>query len=165
MFRREFEVTRQVRRATAYISGLGFFELCLNGHRVGDHVLEPGWTNYRRTTLYATYEVGDLLRQGLNAVGVLLGNGMYNVAGGRYVKFAGSFGRPKFILHLRIEYADGSSATVVSDHHWKVAPSAIRFSCIYGGEDYDAREEQPGWDEPGFADKGWEGVGVVDDTD
>jgi alpha-L-rhamnosidase len=163
MFRREFEVTRQVRRATAYISGLGFFELHLNGHRVGDHVLEPGWTNYRRTTLYATYEVGDLLRQGANAVGVLLGNGMYNVAGGRYVKFTGSFGRPKFILHLRIEYTDGSSATVVSDYHWKVAPSAIRFSCIYGGEDYDAREEQPGWDEPGFANKGWEGVDIVGD--
>jgi hypothetical protein len=163
MFRREFEVTRAVRRATAYISGLGFFELYLNGKRVGDHVLEPGWTNYRRTTLYATYEVADFLRPGANAVGVLLGNGMYNVAGGRYVKFVGSFGRPKFILHLRIEYDDGSSATVVSDRHWKVAPSPTHFSCIYGGEDYDAREEQPGWSEPGFAGQGWEGVDDVGD--
>ncbi len=161
IFRREFDVSHEVRRATAYISGLGFFELYLNGKRVGDHVLEPGWTNYRRTTLYATYDVSDFLRQGSNAVGVELGNGMYNVAGGRYVKFVGSFGRPKFILHLRIEYADGSTQTVVSDHRWKVAPSATHFSCIYGGEDYDARDEQPGWAEPGFSEKGWEGVDDV----
>ena len=156
MFRREFTVARKVTRATAYISGLGFFELYLNGRRVGDHVLEPGWTNYRRTNLYATYDVEDFLRPGANAVGVLLGNGMYNVAGGRYVKFTASFGRPKFILHLRIEYDDGTTQTIVSDESWKVAPSPTRFSCIYGGEDYDARDEQPGWNEPGFAGTGWE---------
>jgi hypothetical protein len=164
MFRREFSVARKVTRATAYISGLGFFELYLNGRKVGDHVLEPGWTNYRRTNLYATYDVGDFLRSGANAIGVLLGNGMYNVAGGRYVKFTASFGRPKFILHLRIEYDDGTTQTIVSDESWKVAPSPTRFSCIYGGEDYDARDEQPGWNEPGFAGTGWEATDVVDDS-
>ena len=90
---------------------------------------------------------------GANAVGVILGNGMYNVAGGRYVKFTDSIGRPKFILHLRIEYDDGTTQVVVSDDHWKAAASPIRFSCIYGGEDYDARREQPGWNEPGFAER------------
>ena len=164
MFRREFTVTRRVTRATAYICGLGFFELYLNGRKVGDHVLEPGWTNYRRTNLYATYEVDDFLHPGANAVGVTLGNGMFNVAGGRYVKFTGSTGRPKFILLLRIEYDDGTVQNVTSDYKWRVAPSPIRFSCIYGGEDYDARAEQPGWNEPGFAAKGWEAVEVVDDS-
>jgi hypothetical protein len=164
MFRREFTVARKVTRATAYISGLGFFELYLNGRKVGDHVLEPGWTNYRRTNLYATYDVDDFLRPGANAVGVLLGNGMYNVAGGRYVKFTASFGCPKFILHLRIEYDDGTTQAIVSDENWKAAPSPTRFSCIYGGEDYDAREEQPGWNEPGFAGKDWEPTQSVDDS-
>ena len=164
MFRREFTLTRKVTRATAYICGLGFFELYLNGRKVGDHVLEPAWTNYRRTNLYATYEVDNFLHQGANAVGVILGNGMYNVAGGRYVKFTGSMGRPKFILLLRIEYDDGSIQNITSDYRWRVAPSPIRFSCIYGGEDYDARAEQPGWNEPGFAAKGWETVEVVDDS-
>ena len=164
MFRREFTPQRKVARATVYICGLGFFELYLNGRKVGDHVLEPGWTNYRRTNLYATYEVQDLLRPGANALGVILGNGMYNVAGGRYVKFTASYGRPKFILHLRLEYDDGSTDTIVSDERWQAAPSPIRFSCIYGGEDYDARREQPGWNEPGFAAKGWEAAEVVDDS-
>jgi alpha-L-rhamnosidase len=164
MFRREFALKRNISRATAYVCGLGFFELYLNGRKVGDHVLEPGWTNYRRTNLYATYDVEDFLRPGANAVGVLLGNGMYNVAGGRYVKFTGSFGRPKFILHLRIEYDDGTTQAIVSDGNWKAAPSATRFSCIYGGEDYDARQEQPGWNEPGFAEQGWEAAEIVDDS-
>jgi hypothetical protein len=164
MFRREFTVARKVTRATAYISGLGFFELYLNGRKVGDHVLEPGWTNYRRTNLYATYEVDEFLRPGVNAAGVILGNGMYNVAGGRYVKFTGSMGRPKFILLLRIEYDDGTTQNITSDYRWKVAPGPIRFSCIYGGEDYDARAEQPGWNETGFNAKGWETVEVVDDS-
>lgn len=162
MFRREFTVTKPVRRATVYICGLGLFELLLNGRKVGDDVLEPGWTNYRRSELYMTYEVGNLLRPGANALGVMLGNGMYNVAGGRYVKFNGSFGRPRFILHLRIEYDDGSSEAIVSDGHWKAAPSPIRFSCIYGGEDYDARDEQPGWSEPGFPARDWEAVETMD---
>jgi hypothetical protein len=164
MFRREFTVARKITRATAYVSGLGFFELYLNGRKVGDHVLEPGWTNYRRTSLYATYEVDDFLHPGANAIGVVLGNGMYNVAGGRYVKFTASMGRPKFILQLRIEYDDGTTQNITSDEKWKAAPSPIRFSCIYGGEDYDARQEQPGWNEPGFAAKGWEAVQIVDDS-
>lgn len=164
MFRREFTVTRPVRRATVYISGLGFFELHLNGVKVGNDVLEPGWTNYRRTALYKTFDVESLVHSGPNALGVELGNGMYNVAGGRYIKFAASFGRPRFILHLRLEYNDGSVESVVSDQEWKVAASPTTFSCIYGGEDYDARQEQPGWDRPGFEAKGWEPVERVGDA-
>jgi hypothetical protein len=156
LFRREFTLKRPVRRATVYISGLGFFELHINGQKVGNDVLEPGWTNYRRTAMYKTYDVESLLEPGANALGVELGNGMYNVAGGRYVKFNASFGRPRFILHLHIEYDDGSVESITSDRLWKVAPGPTNFSCIYGGEDYDARHEQPGWDRPGFEATGWE---------
>ena len=86
----------------------------------------------------------------------MLGNGMYNVVGGRYAKFIGSFGPPKLILQLHIDYADGTSSAIVSDDSWKAAAGPIAFSCIYGGEDYDARKEIAGWDMPGFDDSAWE---------
>ena len=148
--RKEFVAEKEIKRAVAYICGLGFYELRLNGRKVGDRVLDPGWTNYRRTCLYTAYDVTSQVTRGRNTLGVMLGNGMYNVPGGRYVKFSGSFGPPKVILHLDVEYADGTSTLVVSDASWTWAPSPVVFSCIYGGEDYDARKETPGWDKAGF---------------
>jgi len=162
IFRKEFRVERKLKRATVHVCGLGFFELRLNGRKVGENVLDPGWTNYRKTALYVTHDVTGSVRPGANAIGVMLGNGMYNVPGGRYVKFKGSFGPPKLILQLRLEFADGSSQLVVSDSSWKAAPGPIVFSCIYGGEDYDARREQPGWDIPGFGDSSWEPALVME---
>ena len=153
--RREFTVAKAVRRATAYIAGLGFHELRLNGAKVGNHELEPGWTHYRKTCEYSAYDVTPLLKKGPNALGVMLGNGMYNVTGGRYTKFKGSFGDLKLILHLRIEYTDGTTDSVVSDESWLTASGPVTFSCIYGGEDYDARNEIAGWDKPGFHDSTW----------
>ncbi len=151
MFRHGFRVSKKVKRAEVYISGLGLFELHLNGRKVGNDVLKPGWTNYRKTCLYGAYDVTKLLRGGPNALGVMLGNGIYNVAPGkRYVKFVGSFGPPKVILQLEITYNDGSTQTVVTDGSWRVVPSPITFNSIYGGEDYDARREVPGWDMPGL---------------
>ncbi len=149
VFRHEFRIRNGSRRAIVYISGLGLFDLYLNGHKVGDDVLEPGWTNYRKTCLYLAYDVTKLLRPGPNAIAVMLGNGMYNVVqGGRYVKFTGSFGPPKVILQLDIAYRDGTSQRVVTDGSWRVLPSPITFNSIYGGEDYDARRLISGWDMP-----------------
>ena len=162
LFRREFSLTRPVKRAVVHVCGLGFYELHLNGRKVGDQVLDPGWTNYRKRCLYATCDVTDQLVQGANALGVMLGNGMYNVTGGRYTKFTGSFGQPKLILQLHLEFADGAAFDVVSDESWRTAPGPIQFSCIYGGEDYDARREHTGWDRPGFNDSKWRTVAVVE---
>lgn len=162
LLRREFRVTKPVKRATVYICGLGFYELHLNGRKVGDHVLDPGWTNYRQRCLYAAYDVTEQIQPGANALGVMLGNGMYNVSGGRYVKFTGSFGLPKMILQLQLDFADGTSARVVSDESWRVASGPVQFSCIYGGEDYDARREQPGWDRAGFDETRWQQAIVTD---
>jgi hypothetical protein len=128
--------------ALAYVCGLGFYDLYLNGRKVGDQVLDPGWTNYRKRCLDATHEVTALLRNDSNAIGVLLGNGLYNVRGGRCVKFTGSFGPPKLIFQLHLEFEDGTSTNIASDGSWKTAPGPITFSCSYGGEDYDARFEQ-----------------------
>ena len=160
--RKEFALDKDVKRAVAYVCGLGHYELRLNGHKVGDRVLDPGWTNYRKRCLYTAYDVTDRLTRGPNAVGVMLGNGMYNVPGGRYVKFSGTFGTPKMILHLFVEYADGTSATVVSDGSWTWAPSPVVFTCVYGGEDYDARKEMPGWDKAGFNAAAFKPVVAVD---
>lgn len=102
------------------------------------------------------------IARGANALGVMLGNGMYNVTGGRYVKFTGSYGPPKLILQLHLKFADGTTTQVVSDKSWRTAPGPLTFSCIYGGEDCDARLEQAGWDKPGFNDSTWQPAAVVE---
>ncbi len=151
LLRREFRVDKPIREARIYISGLGHYELRLNGYEVTDSVLNPGWTNYDKACLYNAYDVTPLLRTGKNAIGVLLGNGFFNVTGGRYAKFKDSFGLPKCIAQLEIRHADGTSTVVCSDKQWMTSASPLAFSCVYGGEDYDALNEQPGWDLPHFS--------------
>ena len=162
LFRCDFQFTKPVSRALLYVCGLGFHEASLNGRRVGDAVLEPGWTNYRKTCLYSAYDVTTMLADKDNTLGVMLGNGMYNVPGGRYVKFTGSFGPPKLIAQLHVEYADGATYDVGSDGAWRAAQGPVIFSCMYGGEDYDARNEQPGWDTPGFDAAAWKAATTTD---
>ena len=162
IFRREFTLAKPIVQATAYICGLGQYELTLNGRRVGDDQIDPPWTNYRKTCMYATYDVTGMVRRGPNALGVMLGNGMYNVPAGRYTKFRGTFGPPKLIMQLRLELADGSVRWIVSDENWKTTPGPITFSCTYGGEDYDAKLDPPGWRKPGFDDSTWTAAEVVD---
>jgi alpha-L-rhamnosidase len=155
IFRKSFRLDKPVRRAVIHICGLGHYELRLNGRRVGDYQMDPGWTNYRKTCLYRTYDVTNMLDEGDNVIGVMLGNGMYNVPGGRYTKFKGTFGPPKLICQMYVTFTDGSSEVIVSDQTWKYELGPILFTCIYGGEDYDARSEQTGWDKPGFDDSKW----------
>lgn len=163
ILRKEFDVRPNLTRAVVHVCGLGHYEMFLNGNRVGDDLFTPGWTDYRKTTLYDTYDVTRLLRPGRNAVGLMLGNGMYHVVRRhRFAKFTGSFGPLRAILHLRLEYADGSTEFVGTDPTWKVHPGPITYSSIYGGEDYDARRDPPGWKLPGFDDREWDfAVAVV----
>jgi hypothetical protein len=164
LLRREFMVKTGLRRAVAHVCGLGQYELYLNGHKAGDDVLAPGWTKYDKTCLYDTRELTGLLRPGENAIGILLGNGMYNTAAseGRYTKFHHSYGPLKAILQLRLEYADGTVEIIGTDGRWRTSPGPLTFTSIYGGEDYDARLEPRGWNEPGFAGAGWTPAQVVD---
>ncbi len=162
LFRHRFALAKPVRHALVFICGLGHYELRLNGQRVGDWVMDPGWTNYRRTCLYSGYDVTDRLQVGENALGVMLGNGMYNVTGGRYVKFTGSFGAPQLICQLHVTFTDGTTQIVASDPSWRTAPGPIVFSCIYGGEDYDARRELPGWDTASFDATAWGAAAACD---
>jgi alpha-L-rhamnosidase len=152
LFRHEFRLEKPVAKARAYICGLGQFELRLNGNKVGENVLEPGWTHYDKTCLYCTYDITGEVSKGANTVGIMLGNGFFNVTGGRYKKFKGSFGTPRCLVQLEITYSDGTSVTVSSSQSWRTSAGPITFSCIYGGEDYDACREQTGWDQPGFSE-------------
>jgi hypothetical protein len=163
LFRKAFTVEdKPVRRAMVMLCGLGHFELSLNGGKVGDHVFDPGWTDYKDTCLYVPFDIAQALRPGENTFGVMLGNGLYNVVGGRYTKFTGSFGPPKMILQAHIVYADGTETVVTSDASWKTHDSPIMFSCPYGGEDYDAQKELPGWNAPGFDAAAWDVATVTD---
>jgi hypothetical protein len=162
LLRREFDVPKPIRRALVSVCGLGHYELRLNGTKVGDHILDPGWTNYRKTCLYSTYDVTGGIQPGKNCLGAMLGNGMFHERGIRFFKFVGSFGSPQMILRLRLDFTDGTASDLVSDSAWRIAPGPITFSSIFGGEDYDARLESPGWDKGGFDDSDWQHVTVVD---
>lgn len=158
--RREFRTDKKVVEATASVCGLGFYEFSLNGKKVGDSEFAPLWSDYDKSVYYNTYDVTELLQKGENVAGVLLGNGFYNVQGGRYRKLLISFGAPTLLFSLVINYEDGTRETIYSDNDWKYDLSPITFNCIYGGEDYDARREQKGWNKIGFNDRQWRPVVV-----
>jgi alpha-L-rhamnosidase len=160
LFRRDFTLPSPVTRARLYITGLGYYEASLNGARVGDRVLDPGWTMYAKRVFYSTYDVTQALRQGRNCLGVMVGNGWYNplplrMWGRLNLRDHLVTGRPRFIAQLEVELADGSRQSIVSDASWRVADGPLLSNNVYLGEVYDARLEQPGWDAPGFNDTGW----------
>ena len=155
LLRRVFTVRKPVARALLFVSGLGHYEAYLNGEKVGDRFLAPGWTDYDRTVLYDAFDVTDALRVGSNALAAIVGNGFHHIAAERYTKLAIAYGWPKLLAALRIEYADGFRETVSTGPAWKAAPSPITFTSIYGGEDIDARLEPQGWARVDFDDAGW----------
>lgn len=158
LFRKEFRVRKPVERARLYITGLGYYEASLDGKRIGDHVLDPGWTRYDKRVLYSVYDVP--LKPGDHCLGVALGNGWYNPLP---LQLFGRFnlrdhlpvGHPRLIAELRVQYRDGSVDTIVTDQSWKVSDGPAQRNDIYLGEVYDARLEQPGWDRAGFDDSKW----------
>lgn len=154
-FRKNFTISKPLKSATVFISGLGHFEMSLNGEKVGDHFLDPGWTQYAKHAQYVTFDVTKQLKQGDNVVGVMLGNGFYYIPGERYRKLTGAYGYPKMIAKLVLEYVDGTTENIMTNETWKVTASPIYFSSIYGGEGYDANLEQTGWKKPGFNDASW----------
>ena len=163
MLRRELNVDRKIRRATAYMCGLGLSELYINGKKIGDHVLSPGLTDYSKRSLYVTYDVTKNLNDGVNAVGVILGNGRYFAPRRSAPTGTVTYGYPKLLLQMEIEYDDGSVATVVSDDSWKLTDKGpVRENNEYDGEVYDARKQMKDWSKPGFNDSSWQTAGIVD---
>lgn len=166
LFRKNFIINKEIKRGRAYISGLGYYELRLNSQKVGDKVLDPGWTDYGKVALYSTYDITSLLKKGGNVIGVMLGNGRFSppdtVVSKNPYGLKKYYNHPIFILELYIEFEDGSSTTIISDKTWKVKDGPIIFNDIYDGETYDARLEEKGWDEISFSDSEWEFTQEVD---
>ncbi|MFF1839187.1 alpha-L-rhamnosidase [Streptomyces sp. NPDC058231] len=160
--RHEFRLKRgQVVRARLYSTALGLYEAHLNGERVGEDRLAPGWTDYRKRVQYQTYDVTKLVRAGANALGV-------TVATGWYAGNVGMFGphqygeRPALMAQLEVTYADGSTERVVSGTDWRAATGPVTSADIMSGEEYDARLETDGWTRAGFDDSAWAAVEAVD---
>ena len=145
----------EIESALLFISGVGHYRAWLNGHPLSADRLTPGWSDYSRTCLYNTYEVSGLLRPGDNAMAIIAGSGFAYVNRERYSKLVIAHSYPMVIARLVIRYRNGSETILVSDGNWKTAPSPCTYSSMYGGECYDARLEQEGWDLPGFDDSRW----------
>jgi alpha-L-rhamnosidase len=156
-FRKELNINKEIESAKAYIAVAGLYELSINGNRIGDHRLDPAYTRFDRRNLYVTYDVTENLKQGKNAIGVLLGNGWYNQKSKAHMPHA----RPTFCMDLRVTYSDGTVETISTDEEWRTALSPVIFNSIYTGEHYDARLELPGWDTPNFNSDGWKGIQVT----
>jgi len=159
-FRKQFSMNKKIASATAYITAHGLYETQINGKRVGDAYLTPGWTSYNKRLQYQVYDVKGLLQNGSNAIGVMVGTGWYR----GYLAWAGnkdSYGKKAgVLLQIDINYTDGTTATIISDQTWKSSTGSIRFSEIYHGETIDAREEKAGWSTANYNDANWAGVRV-----
>ncbi len=156
LLRKKFLLKKPVQEAYVYLVGLGYYELYLNGEKVGDRVLDPGTTSYDKRVLYATYDVTDYLKRNDNAIGVWLGNGWFRHR------------RPKpysdylqLLFHLYVKHPDGTVTRIVSDESWKTAASPIVENGVYKGEVYNARKEMPGWNLPRFNDAAWHNAMVL----
>jgi len=152
-FRKTFTIKSEISKAQIHISGIGYYELSINGRRVGDRVLDPAQTDYSKIALYSTYDIKEFLKD-KNAIGIVVGNG-------RHIKAYG-YDFPKMIAQIEIEYKDGKKETIVSDENWKVSHGPLTENGIYYGEKYDARLEMNGWDEFEFDDSNWEEVILTD---
>lgn len=163
-FRRAFAITKPVQRARLYVTALGSYRVFLNGRRVSNDLMTPDFTDYRKRVFYQAYDVTGLLAEGNNAIGALLGNGWY----GSPLTWSGVHFFPppaRFLARLEMDYEDGSHDTIVTDGSWKAAASPIQSSEIYAGETYDARVEQPGWNQAGFDDANWNAVELASPPD
>ncbi|MDQ2751981.1 MAG: family 78 glycoside hydrolase catalytic domain, partial [Bacteroidota bacterium] len=160
LFRKEFTANKKITSATAYITAHGLYEAQLNGVRIGDAYLTPGWTSYHKRLQYQTYDVTNLIKNGSNAIGVTLGSGWYRgiIGFGDNINIYGK--DIALLMQINIRYSDGSTGMIITDSTWKSTTGVIRYAEIYNGETIDHRAEKKGWTFAGYNDKEWSGVKV-----
>lgn len=166
LFRKTIAIAKKVKHARLYISGLGYYEAYLNEKKIGDHVLDPGWTNYRKQVLYTTYDITSHIKNGTNVVGIMLGNGWYNPLPLRLfsrfnLRDVLETGRPCVKAEIHLTYEDGTSETIITDESWSTAPGPIVRNNVYLGEKYDARLEVKDWLKANGENKNWRTAVVV----
>ncbi|MFE9974361.1 family 78 glycoside hydrolase catalytic domain [Streptomyces hirsutus] len=157
LLRRAFTVRKKISRARLYIVGLAYYEAEINGRKVGHQVLDPGFTDYDRTVLYAVHDVTELLERGENALGVALGRGFFGMTTPNVWNWHRPpwHGEPRLLAQLEVDHPDGSRTTVVSGDDWRLTEGPTRSNSLYAGETFDARLVPDGWTRPGFDDSGW----------
>jgi len=165
LLRKEFSLDKQIRSAKVYVTGLGSYQLFLNGEKVSEDLLTPGWTDYPTRIMYQVYDVSDLLNKGTNAAGMILGNMWYSSGLGWQGGTSYSQGPMMGLLQLEIQYVDGSKETVITDDSWKWNYSPIKENTLYHGETYDARLEINGWNDTGLDDSEWDNADVFEEKD
>ncbi|MET7779706.1 family 78 glycoside hydrolase catalytic domain [Streptomyces sp. NPDC005388] len=158
LLRRTFSVPKDVVRARLHISGLAYYEAEINGVRVGRQVLDPGFTDYEETVLYAVHDVTDRVRRGANAIGVTLGRGFFGLTSPTAWNWnrAPWHGEPRLLAQLEIDHPDGSRTTVATDGTWRITDGPTLSNSLYAGETYDARKAPRNWTRPGFDDRSWQ---------
>ena len=164
LFRKSFPIRQEIKDARLYVASAGYHELFLNGKRVGDSYLEPGYTHFDKRILYVTHDVTSLLESGDNVIAVVLGNGWYNEQSVAVWNFheARWRDRPRLLCELRVTYTDGTAEVIGSDSTWKTSIGAYLYNNLYSGDKFDARLEKEGWKEVGFNDSDWESALVTE---
>jgi len=165
MLRKNFQVRDEIKEATAYVTGLGSYVLFINGEKAGDARLTPGWTHYPEKLQYQAYDVSDLVKNGENAVGAMLGNMWWSSGLGWKGGTSYSEGPLKLLMQLDIEYQNGTRETIISDESWKVSNSPVIENTIYHGEKYDARMVEEGWNTTAYNDSTWAAVQKIETPD
>jgi alpha-L-rhamnosidase len=153
--RKEFKLDKEIKRARAYVTGLGIYQMHLNGHVVGKDIFTPGWTNYHKRIQYQTYDVTDQLHKGANAVGMMLGNGWWSSHFHWHDSDPYASGQLRSWVQIDVEFKDGTKTRIITDPTWKSNATPVIRNTYYHGETYDARKEMDGWDKPAFNDSKW----------
>ncbi len=164
LFRKTFVAGKPIKKARLYVSGLGYYEMFINGKKAGESVLDPGYTDFRKRVLYASHDVTNLLNKGENVLAAVLGNGWFNMQSIAVWNFdmAEWRKRPQLIAELHIEYSDGKKEMIPTDTSWKTSTGAYLFNSLYTGDTYDARLEQSDWNNTKFEDSKWKAVQITD---
>ena len=162
LLRKEFSLGPDIARARLYVTAHGLYEVEINGQRIGDHALAPGWTSYHHRLRYQTHDVTELVRSGANAIGAWLADGWYRGRLGFHGGHANVYGdRLALLAQLEIVHHDGTVTTFGTDSSWRAAHGPIVSSGLLDGETYDARDERTGWSSPGYDDGDWSPVRIV----
>ena len=163
LVRKEFAVAKKIASARAYVTSHGFYELHINGKKVGDEIFTPGWTSYNKRLQYQVFDITAMLQQGANSVGAMLADGWYRSALA-WENNWGTWGKKLGLLcQLQITFTDGSEQSIITDNSWKSSQDGpVVKDGIYVGESYDARKELKGWDNAGFDDRNWKPVAAAD---
>jgi alpha-L-rhamnosidase len=163
LLRKTINCTQNIKSAKLFVTGLGYYEISINGEKVGDHVLAPAKTPYHKQVLYDTYDVTGYLKKGKNGIGIHLGNGWFNPYKKWWREYRMQwFGYKRALMQMQVDYQDGTSQIFISDETWKSKPGPVLFNCVYDGEVYDATMDDARWSEKDFDDSSWQPVHCVE---